>query len=112
VDASGAIQVDDPEAFESWLEANGANEREVVLAIYKKASGKQTVTFDELLDVALCHGWIDVQGQKIDDERWAIRFTPRRAGSNWSERNRARVRKLIDAGRMTPAGQAALPPDL
>ena len=112
MDTSGAIGIDDSESFDSWLAANGASEREVVVAIFKKSSGKQTVTFDELLDVALCHGWIDVQGQRIDDELWAIRFTPRRPGSNWSERNRARVRKLIDAGRMTPAGMAVLPPDL
>jgi uncharacterized protein YdeI (YjbR/CyaY-like superfamily) len=112
MDTSHAIDIDDAEAFASWFARKGPSEREVVVAIFKKASGKQTVTFDELLDVALCHGWIDVQGQRIDEERWAIRFTPRRPGSNWSERNRARVRKLIDAGRMTPAGSAALPPDL
>jgi uncharacterized protein YdeI (YjbR/CyaY-like superfamily) len=112
MDTSGAIQIDDAEAFGSWLAANGTSERQVVVAIFKKASGKQTVTFDELLDVALCHGWIDVQGQKLDDERYAIRFTPRRPGSNWSERNRARARELVEAGRMTPAGSAALPPDL
>jgi uncharacterized protein YdeI (YjbR/CyaY-like superfamily) len=112
MDVSRAIPVDSGDAFAAWLAANGANEREVVLAIFKKASGKQTVTFDELLDVALCHGWIDVQGQTIDDERWAIRFTPRRPGGNWSERNRASAKRLLAAGRMTPAGKAALPPDL
>ena len=112
MDTSRAIDVDDAGAFASWLAANGSEEREVVLAIYKKASGKQTVRFDELLDVALCHGWIDVQEQALDVERYAIRFTPRRPGSNWSERNRARARTLIEAGRMTPAGLAALPPDL
>ena len=78
----------------------------------KKASGRQTVTFDELLDVALCHGWVDTQTKGIDDERYAIRFVPRRPGSNWSASNRERVRRLRHEGRMTPAGQAALPPDL
>ena len=49
-----------------------------MVAIYKKSSGKQTVTLTELQEVALCHGWVDNLGQRIDDERWALRFTPRR----------------------------------
>ena len=95
-----------------WLAAHGTDERDRVLAIYKKASGRQTVTFDELLDVALCHGWVDTQTKGIDDERYAIRFVPRRPGSNWSATNREKVRRLLAEGRMTPAGRAVLPDDL
>jgi uncharacterized protein YdeI (YjbR/CyaY-like superfamily) len=112
MDVSQAITVSSDADFDRWLRAHGGSEREVVVAIYKKASGKQTVTIDELQETALCHGWIDSHGQRIDDERWAIRFAPRRRGSNWSALNRRRVRRLLDEGRMTAAGIAALPDDL
>jgi uncharacterized protein YdeI (YjbR/CyaY-like superfamily) len=112
MDISQAVAVASADEFDRWLREHGASERERVLAIYKKASGRQTVTFDELLDVALCHGWVDTQTKGIDDERYAIRFVPRRAGSNWSATNRDRVRRLLAEGRMAPAGEALLPPDL
>jgi uncharacterized protein YdeI (YjbR/CyaY-like superfamily) len=112
LDVSKATLVSSAGELERWLGAHGAEERERIVAIYKKASGRQTVTFDELLDVALCHGWVDTQTKSIDDERYAIRFVPRRAGSNWSASNRERVRRLLGEGRMTPAGEALLPPDL
>ena len=112
LDVSGAIPVSSADEFDRWLRDHGAAERERIVAIYKKASGKQTVTFDELLDTALCHGWGDTQTKGIDDERYAIRFVPRRPGSNWSATNRQRVQHLQSEGRLTPAGSAALPADL
>ena len=112
LDTSRAMLVDSAGQFDEWLRAHGDTEREVVLAIYKKASGKETVTFDELLEIALCHGWVDVQTKGIDAETYAIRFVPRRPGSNWSATNRAIVRRLLTEGRMTPAGIAVLPEDL
>ena len=112
MDVSQAVAVASAEEFDRWLREHGASERERLLAIYKKASGRQTVTFEELLDVALCHGWVDTQTKGIDDERYAIRFVPRRAGSNWSATNRERVRRLLAEGRMTPTGEVLLPPDL
>ena len=112
MDLSQAVPVASAGEFDRWLAAHGAGERERILAIYKKASGRQTVTFDELLDVALCHGWVDTQTKGIDDLRYAIRFVPRRPGSNWSATNREKVRRLLAEGRMTPAGRAALPDDL
>jgi uncharacterized protein YdeI (YjbR/CyaY-like superfamily) len=112
LDTSQAVPVSSAEEFGRWLRDHGGSERERVVAIYKKASGRQTVTFDELLDVALCHGWVDTQTKGIDDQRYAIRFVPRRPGSNWSATNREKVRRLLAEGRMTPAGRAALPADL
>ena len=112
LDVSRAAPVSSADEFDRWLGEHGAAEAEQIVAIFKKASGRQTVTFDELLDVALCHGWVDTQTKGIDDERYAIRFVPRRPGSNWSATNRERVRRLRQEGRLTPAGQAALPPDL
>jgi uncharacterized protein YdeI (YjbR/CyaY-like superfamily) len=112
LDVSGAEPVAAADDFDRWLRDHGTSERERIVAIFKKASGRQTVTFDELLDVALCHGWVDTQTKGIDDHRYAIRFVPRRPGSNWSATNRAKVRRLLADGRMTPAGETVLPPDL
>jgi uncharacterized protein YdeI (YjbR/CyaY-like superfamily) len=112
LDTSRAVPVSSAEELGRWLRDHGGSERERVVAIYKKASGRQTVTFDELLDTALCHGWVDTQTKGIDDERYAIRFVPRRPGSNWSATNRERVRRLRRDGRLTAAGEAVLPPDL
>lgn len=112
VDVSQAIPMATDTEFDAWLRAHGEREREIVVAIYKKASGKQTVTLDALQETALCHGWIDSHGQRIDEERWAIRFAPRRPGSNWSALNRKRVRRLLEEERMTAAGVAVLPGDL
>jgi uncharacterized protein YdeI (YjbR/CyaY-like superfamily) len=112
LDVSQAAPVASAEEFDRWLREHGASEQERIVAIYKKASGKQTVTFEELLDTALCHGWVDTQTKGIDAERYAIRFVPRRPGSNWSATNRERVRRLLSEGRMTPSGEAVLPPDL
>ena len=61
MDISGAIQIDDIGDFDRWLADNGAIAREVIVSIYKKASGKQTVTLTDLQEVALCHGWVDTQ---------------------------------------------------
>lgn len=112
IDITRAIPIGIEADFHAWLAANGTSEREVVVAIHKKGSGRQTVTLPELIEVALRHGWVDTQTKRIDDERYAIRFVPRRPGSNWSPRNREIARRLRDEGRITPAGLATLPPDL
>jgi uncharacterized protein YdeI (YjbR/CyaY-like superfamily) len=112
MDISGAIGIDDSGDFDRWLAQNGASSREVIVSIYKKSSGKQTVTLTDLQEIALCHGWVDNLGQRVDDERWAIRFTPRRSGSNWSQLNRDMARRLLAEGRVLDSGRKLLPPDL
>ena len=101
-----------PDDFFGWLAANGESKREIWVILYKKGSGKRTVTYQELVDVALCHGWIDGISKSIDAEKYAQRFSPRRKKSNWTETNKAIARRLLAEGRMTAAGQAALPEDL
>jgi len=64
------------------------------------------------LEEALCFGWIDGWFKPIDDDRWVVRFSPRRKGSNWSKYNIARAWSLLNEGRMTPAGIAKLPQDV
>ncbi len=112
LDVSGAIPIPSTAAFDSWLADHGDAASDVVISIYKKSTGNQTVTFGELLEAGFCHGWVDTQTKRVDDERYAIRFMPRRPGSNWSERNREIARRLLAEGRMTPRGIASLPDDL
>ena len=92
-------------AFEAWLRANHARETELWLRIYKKGSGRPTVTGAQALDVALCWGWIDGIRKAFDDESFLQRYTPRRTRSIWSQINREHVARLTAAGRMQPPGQ-------
>ena len=98
--------------LDAWLTEHGRTAQDVVVAIYKKASGRQTVGLVALQEIALCHGWVDTQTKRIDDQRYAIRFVPRRPGSSWSDKNRRMARQLLDQGRVTAAGRATLPADL
>jgi len=111
LDTSDARPITSADDFERLLrEAEGRPH--LIVAIYRKSSGKQTVSFHALLETAMCHGWVDTQTKRIDDERYAIRYVPRRPGSNWSPRNRAIARRLAREGRMTAAAQETLPSDL
>src|SRR4051812_26201623 len=92
-------------AFEAWMKANHARETEIWLRIYKKGSGRPTVTNAQALDVALCWGWIDGIRKSFDDESFLQRYTPRRPRSIWSQINRDHVARLTASGRMTPHGQ-------
>jgi uncharacterized protein YdeI (YjbR/CyaY-like superfamily) len=100
------------EDFAAWLEANGPDAKEIWVIIYKKSSGKQSVTYEQLVETALCYGWIDGIMKSMDAQRYAQRFSLRRKNSNWTEQNKAIARRLIAEGRMTEAGRAVLPEDL
>ena len=112
VDLANTITIANASELDAWLAEHHDRDREVVVAIFNKASGRQTVTLVELQEMALCHAWVDTQTRRIDTERYAIRFVPRRPGSHWSPKNRAMARRMLDSGRMTAAGVASLPPDL
>jgi uncharacterized protein YdeI (YjbR/CyaY-like superfamily) len=92
-------------AFEAWLRANHARETEIWLRIYKKSSGRATVTNAQALDVVLCWGWIDGIRKALDDESFLQRYSPRRARSIWSQVNRDHIARLTAARRMKPPGQ-------
>lgn len=92
--------------WRAWLEANHAIATEIWLIIYKKHTGKSGLSLEEAVEEALCFGWIDGVLRPIDDEKFALRYSPRKKGSIWSEVNKRRVRKLIKQGRMTEAGLA------
>ena len=95
------------ENFRSWLLAHHAGELEAWVGLYKKGVPKTSMTYQDAVDEALCFGWIDGITYRIDDEIFAIRFTPRRKRSNWSDTNIARVAELIAEGRMHDAGLMA-----
>jgi uncharacterized protein YdeI (YjbR/CyaY-like superfamily) len=93
------------EAWNDWLVAQAASSEGLWLKLAKKSSGIASVSKPEAIDAALCHGWIDGQLDSFDDKYSLVRFTPRRPGSKWSERNRTRALQLIELGRMLPAGK-------
>ncbi|MGZ3142838.1 YdeI/OmpD-associated family protein [Lentzea chajnantorensis] len=95
-----------PDEFDRWLHDNGATETELWIKYAKKGSRLRTITYDEALDVALCHGWIDGLVRSVDDTYYSQRWTPRKPRSKWSKRNCGKVEELVAAGRMLPAGLA------
>jgi len=100
------LSVSDREAWRSWLIENHASETEVWLAYYKKHIGKTSVSYMDSVKEALCFGWIDGLKKRIDEERYAHRFTPRKTASKWSPQNIRLAKELIESGQMTKAGLA------
>lgn len=98
------ISFESCDAWEAWLAEHHATSPGLWLKFAKKASGIVTVSYSEALDVALCHGWIDGQKDKLDGDYWLQRFTPRRPRSKWSKINCGRVAALVAKGAMKPAG--------
>lgn len=94
--------------FGGWLEAHHASESEVFVLLYKAASGRPSITWEEAVLEALCWGWIDAASKSLGPEAWVQRFTPRRPKSIWSQRNREHVARLTEEGRMRPPGLAAV----
>jgi len=97
-----------PLDFRKWLEKNHATSDGIRLCIFKKDSGEKSITYAQALDECLCYGWIDGQKQPRDNRCWLQRVTPRSAKSVWSNVNTKHAERLIKAGRMTPAGLAAI----
>jgi uncharacterized protein YdeI (YjbR/CyaY-like superfamily) len=104
-----ALTVPDAAAWRAWLVEHHEESQEVWLSLAKKGKTEPTsLTYDEALEEALCHGWIDGQVRRGDERTYRQRFTPRRARSAWSKRNVALVERLTSEGRMRPAGTAAV----
>jgi uncharacterized protein YdeI (YjbR/CyaY-like superfamily) len=104
---SEPIYFESPAEFRAWLEEHHETETEVWVGMWKKATGKPSLTWAEAVDEALCFGWIDGIAKRVDGERHKQRFTPRKPSSNWSAINIANVQRLRAEGRMRPAGEAA-----
>lgn len=96
----------DADALDRWLERQLESSPGLWIKFAKAGSGIPSVTKTEAIDAALCHGWIDGQLDKYDDQHWLVRFTPRKARSKWSQVNRKRATQLLEAGRMSQRGIA------
>lgn len=90
--------------WRTWLQENRETSPGVWLVFYKKESGKPSMTYEDAIEEALCHGWIDSIIKKVDEECYLRKFTQRKDDSNWSDLNKKRVEKLILANRMTDYG--------
>lgn len=94
--------------WREWLAANTHREEGLWLVYRKKSSDVEGPVYDDLVEEALCFGWIDSQARRVDDDRTMQWFSPRRKGGIWSSINKARIERLVEAGLMTRAGQAAI----
>jgi uncharacterized protein YdeI (YjbR/CyaY-like superfamily) len=98
--------------WREWLVKNHAKKSEVFLFIYKRVPKNEPFSNRDAVEEALCFGWIDGWFRPVDNDRWVIRYTPRRKGSSWSTYNIARAWKLLNEGKMTKAGRVKLPAEV
>jgi uncharacterized protein YdeI (YjbR/CyaY-like superfamily) len=102
------LRFGDQASFEEWLEAEHATAPGAYVVIAKKGAPEPTLAQPEMIESLLCFGWIDGRVQRLDEHHFLTRVTPRRAKSVWSQKNVDWVGRLIEAGRMRPAGLAAV----
>jgi len=102
------LSFDRQKDWAAWLVKNHTTSSGVWLRLAKKASGIQSVTYDEALEVAMCYGWIDGQKKSHDETSWLQKFTPRGPKSIWSKVNTEKAERLIESGQMKPAGLKAV----
>ncbi|MDZ7938459.1 MAG: YdeI/OmpD-associated family protein [Rhodoferax sp.] len=95
-----------PEQLHAWLRQHHASETELWVRIFKKATGQPSVTWGDCVVAAICWGWIDGVRNALDDTSFLQRLTPRRARSNWSQKNVQHAERLIAEGHMQAAGLA------
>jgi len=98
------LYVTDREQWHNWLSQHHATKTEIWLIFYKKETSKPTIPYEDSVEEALCFGWIDSIIKKIDNIKYARKFTPRKNNSKWSELNKKRANRMIKEGRMTDFG--------
>ena len=101
------IEIDSRAGWRAWLEAHHRSSGSIWLVTFKRGRGPH-VPYGEVVDEALCFGWIDSRPARLDEDRSMVLLSPRRAGSRWSAVNKAKVAALTEAGLMAPAGLAAV----
>jgi uncharacterized protein YdeI (YjbR/CyaY-like superfamily) len=97
--------------WRAWLDQHHASESEVWLVFYKQQTGVASIEYEDALDEALCFGWVDSLIKRLDDRRFARKFTPRKPESRWSDKNRRKYAALKASGRLKPAGIERRPTD-
>ena len=113
MEVTGILDIHTREELYRWFQENHAGVPHFWIRVSRAREARPgVIRYDDAVEVALCFGWIDSTLKRIDDGFPVQRFSPRRKGSNWCERNLARFRRLQASGEMTPAGIQALPPEL
>ena len=102
------VETDDRATWRAWLEANHVTARGVWLVTWRARTGRQSLSYEDAVEEALCFGWVDSTGGTVDADRGRLYFAPRKARSVWASSNKARVERLIATGAMRPAGLAAI----
>jgi uncharacterized protein YdeI (YjbR/CyaY-like superfamily) len=102
------IEANDRATWRAWLEANHATARGAWLVTWRARTGRAGLDYEAAVEEALCFGWVDSTGGTVDAERGKLYFAPRKGRSVWAASNKARVERLIAAGRMRPAGLAVI----
>jgi len=100
-----------PDQWRKWLEGHHESDSEVWLVFHKRHTGVPSIAHEDALDEALCFGWVDSLIKRLDDARYAVKFTPRNADSRWSAKNRQRYAALAASGRLKPGGIRRPPTD-
>jgi uncharacterized protein YdeI (YjbR/CyaY-like superfamily) len=108
LDDAPHVQADDRETWRAWLDANHATTRGAWLVTWRPSSSRIGLDYEAAVEEALCYGWVDSTGGRVDDERGKLYFAPRKSRSVWAASNKARVERLIRDERMAPAGLAAI----
>ena len=104
MDDKEQVQVESRREWRQWLAENHERDEGVWLVTFKKHMGNKYLSYEEMVEEALCFGWIDSLGRKLDDERTMLWMSPRKPGSGWSRPNKERVDRLTAANLMMPAG--------
>lgn len=102
------VQVESAQEWRDWLEAHHDTERGAWLVTFRVGADRPRVTYEEGVEQALCFGWVDSLGRRVDDARTKLWYAPRQRGSGWSRPNKQRIERLEAAGLMTPAGRAVI----
>lgn len=105
MDDAERLPVETVGQWRAWLEGNAASCEGVWMVLWRPATGRSRISYDDAILEALCFGWIDGQAKPLDDERSMLWFAPRSAASAWAATNKARVAKLEAEGRMRPEGR-------
>ena len=108
MDLGETLYVVDRKEWRSWLAENHNKKKDIWLIYYRKSSGKKRIPYNDAVEEALCYGWIDSILKRIDEERFAQRFSPRRSKSNLSEMNKERIRLLVKQKKMKSVGLTAI----
>lgn len=104
MDNKERVQVESRQAWRDWLAENYTRTEGIWLVSFKRHCSEKHVSYDDIVEEALCFGWIDSLGRKLDDDRTMLWLAPRKPGSGWSKVNKERIERMMAAGLMTPAG--------